>query len=128
MKLRTGLIPSVQRVHVSADHSTHPGTTTVRGHSMNVPDDAVWEVTLTEPRAEVSEHVLLLNTEPKIQHRQVKMPVIDTAIPGHEERYEERYDELRKAHNIPDDAVVQDHWVGNYTLKERVATWYEITT
>lgn len=124
MKLSTGLLPSVHPAYVNADHSTYVGVTEVLGYAVRMSGAAVWVVTLTEPHSKDNEHVLMFNTEPKVQHRYVKMPVIEATVPGYEDGHEQH---LRKLHNIPDDALVQEHWVGNYELKERVFSWYEIT-
>lgn len=126
MLISTGLSPVVKATtntalgHISG---TFPLPQVTRDHV------EVWVVELVttktskeEPKGTIKD-VLILHKQPEVSRRGVKL-----SIPP-EERADfaaRQYEHARKEHGIPDDAVIEEHWLGSFRMKEQVISWYEL--
>ena len=132
MIINTGLEPVVKNhkvlkttTSISLGHisGTYPLPLAVQNHG------EIWLVELVtakdskeEPKGTIKD-VLILHKKPAVSRRGVKI-----SIPP-EERADfaaRQYEHARREHNIPDDAVIEEHWLGSFRMKEQVISWYEL--
>lgn len=132
MKISTGLVPvvKVQRIlkthtritlgHISGEFPVPP---------ISQDSGEVWVVELRtakdskeHPKGTVKQ-VMILDKEPRVERRGVKL-----SIPAEEpkESTTRQFEHAGREHNIPDDAVVEEHWIGMFHLKEHIIQWYEL--
>lgn len=132
MLISTGLLPVVK------NHKVLKTTTNIAlGHisgtfplpKVTQDQGEVWVVELVTvkdskeaPQGTIQD-VLILSKQPVVSRRWVKL-----SIPS-EERGDfaaRQYEHARKEHHIPDDAVIEEHWLGAFHMKEQVISWYEL--
>lgn len=127
MKISTGLVPAVEKQRWQSRAEVGYIKLGHASGSLPIPivGEYVWVVKLLTakdtsefPKGTV-QHVMVLGSE----RRGVKL-----SIPA-EERGDfaaRQREHARREHNIPDDAVVEEHWLGMFHLKEQVISWYEL--